>query len=108
MDTRTEKDFLGEREIPVNAYYGVQTQRAKENFQITGIPMSAEPEFVRAFGYVKKAATQANRDLKVLEPEVADAIIHACDLLIAGQYREQFVTDFIQGGGRYLGQHERQ
>ena len=98
MDTRIEKDFLGERAIPADAYYGVQTQRGKENFDITGIPMSAEPEFVRAFGYVKKAAAQANRDLMVLEPQVADAIIHACDLLIAGQYREQFVTDFIQGG----------
>ncbi|MDP2005027.1 MAG: aspartate ammonia-lyase [Rubrivivax sp.] len=98
MLTRIEKDFLGERAIPADAYYGVQTQRGKDNFQITGQPMSAEPEFVRAFGYVKKAAALANRELGVLEPHIADAIIVACDRLIAGEMRDQFVTDFIQGG----------
>ena len=56
MSFRTEKDFLGEKQLPDNAYYGVQTQRGKENFHITGIPMSTEPYFVKAFGYVKKAA----------------------------------------------------
>jgi aspartate ammonia-lyase len=98
MNTRIERDFLGERHIPADAYYGVQTQRGKENFDITGTPMSAEPEFVRAFGYVKKAAAMANRDLHVLDPAIAQAIISACDRLIAGEFREQFVTDFIQGG----------
>lgn len=98
MNTRTERDFLGERQIPADAYYGVQTQRGMDNFRITGVPMSAEPEFVRAFGYVKKAAALANRDLGVLEPRVADAIAVACDKLIAGEMREQFLTDFIQGG----------
>jgi aspartate ammonia-lyase len=96
--TRIEKDFLGEKAIPADAYYGVQTLRGKENFHITGIPMSWEPNFVKAFGYVKKAAALANRDLGVLEPKIADAIAHACDRLIAGEMREQFVTDFIQGG----------
>jgi aspartate ammonia-lyase len=96
--TRTERDFLGEREIPSDAYYGVQTQRGMDNFRITGVPMSAEPEFVRAFGYVKKAAALANRDLGVLDPTVADAIVFACDKLIAGGMRDQFLTDFIQGG----------
>ena len=95
---RIEKDFLGEKEIPANAYYGVQTQRGKENFHITGIPMSLEPNFVKAFGYVKKAAALANRDLGVLDPKIANAIAKACDKLIAGEMREQFVTDFIQGG----------
>ena len=52
--TRIEKDFLGEKELPDDAYYGVQTLRGKENFHITGIPMSAEPYFVKAFGYVKR------------------------------------------------------
>jgi len=61
MTTRTEKDFLGEKQIPADAYYGVQTLRGKENFNITGIPMSTEPYFVKAFGYVKKAAALANR-----------------------------------------------
>ena len=98
MDTRTEKDFLGERQIPRDAYYGVQTLRGKENFSITGVPMSKEPDFVRAFGYVKKAAALANRDLKVLDPVIANAIVAACDRIIAGEFNDQFVTDFIQGG----------
>jgi aspartate ammonia-lyase len=95
---RIEKDFLGEREIPDDAYYGVQTLRGNENFHITGIPMSAEPYFVKAFGYAKKAAALANRDLGVLDGKVADAIIGACDRLIAGDMLDQFITDFIQGG----------
>ncbi|MGE4528097.1 MAG: aspartate ammonia-lyase [Rhodospirillaceae bacterium] len=95
---RTEKDFLGEKEIPEDVYYGIQTQRAKENFHITGIPVSSEPHFVVAFGYVKKAAAMANRDLGVLDARIADAIVAACDRLIAGELCGQFVTDFIQGG----------
>ena len=98
MSTRIEKDFLGARVIPDTAYYGVQTLRGKENFHITGVPMSLEPNFVKAFGYVKKAAALANRDLGVLDPNIADAIAGACDRLIAGEMRDQFVTDFIQGG----------
>ena len=98
MKTRTERDFLGERQIPADAYYGVQTQRGMDNFRITGLPMSAEPEFVRAFGFVKKAAALANRDLGVLDPAIAGAIVAACDKLINGEMREQFLTDFIQGG----------
>jgi aspartate ammonia-lyase len=98
MATRIEKDFLGQKEISDDVYYGVQTLRGKENFHITGIPMSLEPQFVKAFGYVKKAAAMANRDLGVLEGRIAGAIIGACDRLIAGEMRDQFVTDFIQGG----------
>src|SRR5678816_277605 len=98
MADRIEKDFLGEKRIPDDAYYGVQTLRGKENFYITGIPMSLEPNFVKAFGYVKKAAALANRDLGVLDAKIADAIAGACDRLIAGEMRDQFVTDFIQGG----------
>ncbi len=98
MGYRIEKDFLGEKQIPDDAYYGVQTLRGKENFHITGIPMSLEPNFVKAFGYAKKAAALANRDLGVLDAKVADAIAKACDKLIAGEMRDQFVTDFIQGG----------
>ena len=62
-----EHDFLGDREVPADAYYGVQTIRGKENFHITGMPISREPYFVKAFGYVKKAAAMANRDLGVLD-----------------------------------------
>jgi len=98
MVTRIEKDFLGEKTLPDTAYYGVQTLRGKENFHITGVPMSLEPNFVKAFGYVKKACALANRDLGVLDARVANAIAWACDKLIAGEMREQFVTDFIQGG----------
>jgi len=95
---RVEKDFLGEKTLPDSAYYGVQTLRGAENFHITGIPMSTEPYFVKAFGYVKKAAAMANRDLGVLDAKVANAIVGACDKLIAGEMRDQFITDFIQGG----------
>lgn len=96
--SRVEKDFLGNRELPDDVYYGVQTLRGKENFYITGLPMSREPKMVKALAYVKKAAAMANRDIGVLDPIIADAIIKACDRLIAGEFLEQFVTDFIQGG----------
>jgi aspartate ammonia-lyase len=98
MGYRIEKDFLGEKQIPDDAYYGVQTLRGKENFHITAMPVSREPYFVKAFGYVKKAAAMANRDLGVLDARIADAIVGACDRLIAGEMLDQFVTDFIQGG----------
>ncbi len=98
MPYRIESDFLGERKIPNDLYYGVQTLRGIENFQITGLPVSHEPFFIQAFGYVKKAAAMANRDLGVLEPKVAAAIVHACDRLIAGEFLDQFPTDMIQGG----------
>lgn len=95
---RLEHDFLGEKEVPNDKYYGIQTLRAKENFDITGIPISSEPFFIRAFGYVKKAAAFANRDLGVLKPHITDAIAFACDELIAGKYIDQFPSDLIQGG----------
>lgn len=95
---RIEHDFLGEREIPDSAYYGVQTLRGKENFDITGIPISHARSFITAFGFVKKAAALANKDLDVLEPAVADAICAACDHIIAGELHEQFIVDVIQGG----------
>jgi aspartate ammonia-lyase len=98
MSCRVEKDFLGEREIPDNVYYGVQTLRGIENFQITGIPVSVEPFFIQAFGYVKKAAALANMDLGVLPAEVGQAIVHGCDRIIAGECLDQFPTDMIQGG----------
>jgi aspartate ammonia-lyase len=98
MGYRIEKDFLGEKQVPEAAYYGVQTVRGLENFHITGMPVSREPYFVKAFGYVKKAAAMANRELGVLDKTIADAIIKACDRVIAGDMTDQFVTDFIQGG----------
>ena len=71
-------------------YFGIQTARGKDNFRITGIPVSHEPTFVQALGYVKKAAMLANRDLGVLEPQIADAIAVACDRLTAGELVDQF------------------
>jgi len=98
MKTRKEHDFLGNLEIPDNCYYGVQTTRALQNFHITGVPISVVPSFIKSLAYVKKAAAMANRDLEVLEPHIADAIIRACDCIINGELLDQFPVDLIQGG----------
>ncbi len=95
---RKEHDFLGDLEINNNVYYGIQTFRALENFNITGMPISREPFFIQAFGYVKKAAALANRDCGVLNEKICEAICYAADKIIAGEYHDQFVTDMIQGG----------
>jgi len=97
-DFRTESDFLGDKLIPADAYWGVHTARAVENFPISGTPISAMPELVRAFGFVKKATARANRQLGVLDDRRARAIMQACERLIAGEFHEQFVVDVIQGG----------
>jgi len=93
-----EHDFLGEKEISNDCYYGVQTLRAKENFDITGIPLSSQPVFIKAFAFVKKCAALANRDCGILSEERTNAICFAADKLIAGGYTNQFVSDLIQGG----------
>lgn len=98
MAKRIEHDFLGEKEIPQDVYYGIQTLRAIENFHITGIPLMVEPIFVQALGYVKKGAAMANRDLGVLDKNIAEYIIKACDRVIAGEFNNQFLSDLIQGG----------
>ena len=95
---RVEHDFLGEKHIPADAYWGVHTSRALENFPISGTPISAMPDLIRAFGYVKKATARTNAELGALDPKRAAAIIGACDELIAGRFHEQFVVDVIQGG----------
>lgn len=95
---RTEHDFLGERQLPDDVYYGVQTLRGKENFHITGVPISHATSFIVAFAHVKKAAALANKELGVLEADVADAICQACDAIAAGELHDQFVVDVIQGG----------
>jgi aspartate ammonia-lyase len=96
--TRLEQDFLGPKTIPEHAYWGVHTARAVENFPISGTPVAAMPELVRAFGFVKKACARANAELGVLDVARADAIRAACDQLIAGRFHDQFVVDVIQGG----------
>jgi aspartate ammonia-lyase len=98
MAKRIEHDFLGEKEIPQDVYYGIQTLRAIENFHITGIPLKVEPMFVQALGYVKKGAAMANRDLGVLDKNIAEYIIKASDRVIAGEFDDQFLSDLIQGG----------
>lgn len=95
---RIEHDFLGDRELPDHAYYGVQTLRGLENFNITGVPIGHTPGFIAGLGYVKKAAALANKHCGVLETEIADAIVQACDAVIAGELTDQFVVDVIQGG----------
>ena len=96
--TRKEHDFLGELEIPNEVYYGIQTFRAIENFNITGIPISKEPLFIKALGYLKKAAVMANKDCGVLDAKIAEAICYGSDQLIAGKFDQEFVSDLIQGG----------
>ncbi|MBV8253486.1 MAG: aspartate ammonia-lyase [Chitinophaga sp.] len=98
MSKRIEHDFLGEMEIPQDVYYGIQTMRALENFHITGIPLKVEPLFVQSLGYVKKAAAMANRDLGVLDKNIAEYIIKASDRVISGEFNDQFLSDLIQGG----------
>ena len=93
--SRIENDFLGSLEIPDDVYYGVQTMRGKQNFHITEMPMSQEPFFAIAFAYVKKAAALTNKELGTIPADVADALVWACDQLIAGKYNDQFVTDWL-------------
>jgi aspartate ammonia-lyase len=96
--TRTEHDLLGEKQVPADAYYGVQTERALENFQISGITMAHYPEFVEAFAMVKLAAARANTRLGAMKPERLAAIEKACAAVMAGKYRDQFRVDWYQGG----------
>ena len=96
MEYRTEKDSLGEVKIPQNAYYGIQTARAKENFVITKQPI--HKELIKSLAIVKRAAAQANMKADLIDISIADAIMQACDEIIAGKMGKQFVTDMIQGG----------
>jgi len=98
MNMRVEHDLLGDLAVPAEAWYGIQTQRALDNFSITGVPISHFPALVRALVQVKSAAAWANRELGVLPAEKADAIIAACDEIDAGHLHDQFVVDLIQGG----------
>ncbi len=97
-ETRKEHDFLGELDIPADAYYGIQTIRATENFRISGVSVSSFPRFIQALGYVKKAAAMANMELGVLAEETGKYICLACDKVISGDYNDQFPIDVYQGG----------
>ena len=96
--TRAEKDLLGEKEIPADAYYGVQTARGLENFQLSGVEINQYPGFVEAWALVKLAAAQANTDVGAMKPERLAAIEKACKAVLAGKYHDQFQVDWYQGG----------
>jgi len=97
--TRTEEDLLGAREVPLEAYWGIHTLRATENFRISGSVVGDEEAFVRGMVQVKKASALANSDLGALDPEVAGAIVWACDqVLVAERCLDQFPVDQFQGG----------
>jgi aspartate ammonia-lyase len=96
--TRTEKDLLGEKQVPATAYYGVQTARALENFQISGIPINHYPGFVEAWAIVKLAAARANTVVGAMNKEKLDAIEKASQAVLKGQYHDQFLVDWYQGG----------
>ena len=95
---RTESDLLGELQVPKEAYYGVQTQRALENFHISTSKMNDYPEFIRAFAFVKLAAAQANAALGVIPKEIGAAIEKAAHEIIDGKFHDQFPVDMFQGG----------
>jgi aspartate ammonia-lyase len=95
---RVEKDLLGEKQIPAEAYYGVQTARALENFPLSGILSNHYPGFVEAWAIVKLAAARANTECGAMKPEVLQAIEKACQAVLDGKYHEQFLVDWYQGG----------
>jgi aspartate ammonia-lyase len=95
---RIEHDFIGEKEISNECYYGVQTLRAVENFNISGIKIYHTPPLIRSFAQVKKATAMANMELGILDKKIGEAIMAACDDIIAGKLLDQFIVDVIQGG----------
>ena len=95
---RSEHDLLGDRDVPADAYYGVHTLRAQENFPITGTAISIYPELIRALASIKQAAALANHELGLLDEARCAAIVKACQELQAGRLHDQFVVDVIQGG----------
>lgn len=98
VTTRSEHDLIGDREVPLEAYWGVHTLRALENFPITGIPIGMSPFLVEALAAVKQAAATANHDLGLLDDERFDLIRRACEELRDGFFDDEFVVDVIQGG----------
>jgi len=98
QNTRTEHDLLGDKQIPNDAYYGVQTARALENFQVSGVPTKFYPDYVRAYAMVKLAAAQANTDVGRMSKEKLAMIDKACRAIIDGKYHDQFLVDMYNGG----------
>ena len=95
---RVESDLIGELQVPADAYYGVQTQRALNNYKISNTRMCDYPEYIIAIAYVKMAAAEANARLGVLDRTIADAIVAACKEIVGGKLWDQFPVDMMQGG----------
>jgi len=98
QQTRTEKDLLGEKQIPADAYYGVQTARALENFKLSGVLINHYPGFIEAWAIVKLAAARANTEVGAMKPERLAAIEKATAAIRDGKYHDQFLVDWYQGG----------
>ena len=96
MRTRIERDSLGTKRVPASAYYGIQTLRAVENFPISGLRL--QEEMILAFAFIKKAAASANASVRWLKPRETSAISRACDEILRGRFRNQFVVDVYQAG----------
>ena len=96
MEFRVEKDSIGTKDVPENVYYGVQSLRAAENFHITGLNMP--PEIINSLAYIKKAAAITNCEAGLLDKRRTQAIVQACDEILEGKFREDFIVDPIQGG----------
>ncbi|RPI02968.1 MAG: class II fumarate hydratase [Ignavibacteriae bacterium] len=95
-ESRIEKDSLGEIKVPADAYWGAQTQRAIENFPISGIPFP--PVFIHALAFIKKSSMIVHRDLKSIDSDIADAVIRACDEILEDKFSDQFPLDIFQTG----------
>lgn len=93
---RLERDSIGEKQVPEDAYYGIQSLRALENFPITGLTM--HPEMIVSIVEIKKASVITNCEIGLINKKMADAIVNACDEIISGKFRDQFIVDQIQGG----------
>lgn len=93
---RVEKDSIGIKDVPDNVYYGVQSMRAAENFHITGL--NIHPEIINSLAYIKKAAAITNLEIGLLDKKTAEAIVQACDEILAGRFHKEFIVDPIQGG----------
>lgn len=98
MTTRIEEDLLGTRQVPSDAYYGIHTVRALENFKISSQRISDVPDMIRGMALVKKASALANLELGALPADIAEAIVAACDKVVAGEHHDQFPIDVFQGG----------
>ena len=98
MKYRIESDFLGEMKIPSEAYYGIHTKRAMDNFPIAEVAISVYPNIVIAYAMVKLACARANNQLGLLEDDIYHPIASACERIINGEFHDQFVVEIIQGG----------